>query len=606
MLDDERLRELVTRRGVRSAGIRDWFDLAEALLDRVSVQQALEGLTRPVLAVLAGASDLARGGGAPTAAAIAERIGSTAREVAEHAETAVADGLLGEESGRYAPWDAVVDQLAAWPSFGLPGLDELIWTPLPLMIVDAPRPDQPRIDAIAADRAWQLGERVVQLCLELQSEPARRLARGGIALPETRRLAAAAGIEQEELGELVRLAAAAGLVEESATRLRTSEAAAVWTALPASERWLRLATVWFEDLATPARQLLSERPLSGEALNAHLEWLFPAGGEAVRERIESARATAELLGVSVDGAQSTLGRALFTDPAEAAVFLRERTPAEVDRVYLQHDLTVIAPGPLETAVEAALRRIAEPEARGLAPTFRFTQQSLTRAFIAGEDAASIRATLARISLTGVPQPLDYLIEQTAARFGSVRVSAPATPTVGGRALVTTDEAELLDRILVDSALTALGLRRVDATTASSPVEAGTLFWALVDARYPAVSVDAHGRPSAPSRWHLDAEPAAERQRDPAAELIARLRGAAGSSAPDGELGDGAWIARQLELAARARVPVVVSVRMPSGQLAEFRLEPASIVGGRLRGRDAASDIERTLPLSSIVTVTTLD
>lgn len=605
-MDDEQLRELVTRRQVRSAGIRDWFDLAEALLDRASVQQALEGLTRPVLAVLAGASELARGGGAPTAAAIAERIGSTPDAVAEHAQTAIADGLLGEESGRYAPWDAVIDQLAAWPSFGLPGIDELIWTPVPLTIIEGPRPDQPRIDAIAADRAWQLGERLVQLCLELQSEPARRLARGGLALPETRRLATATGVGQDELGELVRLAELAGLIADSSTRLRAADAATEWIALPAPERWLRLASGWLGSLSAPARQLLAERPVSGEALDVQLGWLFPAGGEAVRERIEAARAMAELLGVSVDGARSTLGAALFTDVAAAEAFLRERSPTPVDRVYLQHDLTVIAPGPLETAVEAALRRIAEPEARGLAPSFRFTQQSLTRAFIAGEDAASVRATLARISLTGLPQPLDYLIEQTAARFGSVRVRAPETPTAGARALVTTDEAELLDRILVDSALAALGLRRVDATTASSPVEADTLFWALADARYPAVSVDADGRPSSPHRSRLEAEPAAEPQRDAATELIARLRGVSAAMAPAGELGDTAWVARQLELAARARVAVVVSVRMPSGQLAEFRLEPASVAGGRLRGRDAASDIERTLPLSSIVTVTTLD
>jgi len=39
-LDDDVLTRLVTQRQVRAAGIHDFFDLAEALLDRGSVQAA--------------------------------------------------------------------------------------------------------------------------------------------------------------------------------------------------------------------------------------------------------------------------------------------------------------------------------------------------------------------------------------------------------------------------------------------------------------------------------------------------------------------------------------------------------------------------------------
>ena len=52
---------------------------------------------------------------------------------------------------------------------------------------------------------------------------------------------------------------------------------------------------------------------------------------------------------------------------------------------------------------------------------------------------------------------------------------------------------------------------------------------------------------------------------------------------------------------KARSAVVVTVNLPSGPT-EFVLEPTGIGGGRLRARDRASDIERTLPLSSILEV----
>ena len=47
-LDDDALARLVTERRVRQKGIRDFFDLAEALLDRASVQSALQRLTSAV------------------------------------------------------------------------------------------------------------------------------------------------------------------------------------------------------------------------------------------------------------------------------------------------------------------------------------------------------------------------------------------------------------------------------------------------------------------------------------------------------------------------------------------------------------------------------
>ena len=39
--------------------------------------------------------------------------------------------------------------------------------------------------------------------------------------------------------------------------------------------------------------------------------------------------------------------------------------------------------------------------------------------------------------------------------------------------------------------------------------------------------------------------------------------------------------------------------MPDGRVVDYLLEPTGVGGGRVRGRDRAADIERTLPLSSV-------
>jgi hypothetical protein len=48
------------------------------------------------------------------------------------------------------------------------------------------------------------------------------------------------------------------------------------------------------------------------------------------------------------------------------------------------------------------------------------------------------------------------------------------------------------------------------------------------------------------------------------------------------------------------------VRLPDGSESEYLLEPAGLASGRLRARDRRADIERTLPLSSIVAVAPAD
>jgi len=56
-LDDQELRRTIEIRAVSPTGIRDFFDLAEALLDPSAIQRAVAHLDRATLALLAVAGD---------------------------------------------------------------------------------------------------------------------------------------------------------------------------------------------------------------------------------------------------------------------------------------------------------------------------------------------------------------------------------------------------------------------------------------------------------------------------------------------------------------------------------------------------------------------
>lgn len=598
-LDDDALARLVTQRQVREGGIRDFFDLAEALLDRSSVQAALERLDRGTLALLAIAGELAEAAGAPTAEQLATRLGVPTADARERIAAALDAGLLGAESGRYAPWDAVVEQLRAWPAFGLPAGRDLETSSPPAVLEPVSEADVRFIDRGAGDRAFGTLGAVTEILLALRDAPARRLTRGGLALPDARRLAGIAGVQAEEVELLLDIAARAGLAVLAGAEWVPTPALTEWLASSRVERWGVLATGWLSRLPDDLRDLLRSRAHAvwGDGLLDYLAWLYPAGGGWIRDRAAAAAREAELLGITGAGAPSTAGSRLLLDgTAAAAEAMAGAFPPEVDKVYLQHDLTVIAPGPLRVDLETRLRAMAEVEARGVASSFRITAVSLTRAFVAGETADGVRAFLSTLSLTGIPQPLEYLLADTASRFGTLRVGRLEE---AAGSYVRSEDTVLLRQLAVDQALSPLDLEVAGIHRLTTRFDVGVLYTSLLDARYPVVAEDAAGEIVAMRAERRASSGDGVVSDDTVALLITRVRE---SSAAAPEETDRAWLARQLELAIKGKITVSVTVRLPDDSLTDYVLEPAALAGGRLRARDRSADIERTLPLSSIISV----
>lgn len=599
-LDDDALVAALRSRAYRRTGIADFFDLADALLDADSVQRALTPLDRVRLAALV---VLGRTGSPlpveEVAALLADTPATAGTEPA--AVRAALDDvsallLVQPDGDTAAVYDAVTAQLAAWPGLGLPSGDELLATPPPPALAPVPDTERRFTDRLAAERAFEAVTAVSELLAELSREGARRLQKGGIALPAIKRLAEALSVDADVVPVVLSAAERAGLVAVDDGMWLPTEAAVSWSHSPTADRWRALAAAWLEALHGDLRDLLALRSRAawGESLRDHVAWLYPAAVEEAQRRVDAHTRLAEWLGITAQQAPSSAGAALVDDGPEAATAsMAGLFPAEVDRVYLQHDLTIVSPGPLAPEIESRLRGIAALESRALASTFRLSAASVDRALTAGETADGIRALLTEISLTGLPQPIEYLIADAAERHGRVRVREAEGE--GVRSAVRSEDATLLRTIHVDQALGPLRLTTGGDGELLSRFARDVVFWALSDARYPVVAEDAEGNPVTLRRQRV-AHPRAAEGPDRDAELVERLRAAEAEAGDDtGER----WLARQLDLAVRARQPIVVEVAMPDGRVVDYLLEPTGVGGGRLRGRDRAADIERTLPLSSI-------
>jgi hypothetical protein len=556
-LGDAALAETLAARGISpQSGWHDFFDAAEALLDPASIDRALTRLDRHALSALeAGAGPI---GGEAARLALVDEDGTPYAAVVERVLIAAA---------------ADPDAFRALP----PTAD--------------PVPAEPRAAAAAAERAFTTAGSLADVLLACLHAPFSRTGAGPVSAIDRRRLTDAGAIEfADELEDLLASASDAGLAAAHDREWVVTEVGERWLEAPTPQRWETIAegfrTRLPKGLRTPSEGFLTPAAWPG-VYPLDAEW--PA--RAQRQRRIGVRWG--LFGADHSPVEFPWTAALRAGERADAATMAPYLPAEIDRVYLQADLTAIAPGPLAPALDLRLRSIAVRESRAQASTYRFTAESVGAGMTEGETAESMRAFLADLSLTGIPQPLAYLIESTAARHGLVRVLADGAT---GRTRVESADPGLLDAVAIDQALRPLGLI-ADGDGLTSRVARDAVYWTLADARYPVVALDAAGDPESIHRRATASGPErVSTAEESYARLIGTLRGGHGTQGEEG------WLERELEQAVRARAEIVVVVRMPDGSERSFTLEAAGLGGGRLRGRDRAADVERTLPVSSIVSV----
>ena len=556
-LDDSQLAALLAARGVSpTAAWRDFFDAADALTDPVFVARALQGLTATELAAVAQAA----ASGAP----VPEDVAPTVRNL----------GLTDASGIPLSSTSAAIELVtfdSAEPSEALPASDSAT-------------------EGATAERAFTSVASLGDILIQSLHAPFALLGSGALAAADRRRIAEDLQ-RPEDLDALIALARTAGLLDVEGRWLLPTAQAELWLREPTVRRWSTVATAWRDELPRGIR--------TGGSWTDPATWnaTFPADA-SWPARAEALRAQALVWGlIAPDGAAPPWSRTLPASVAEAESQLAALLPYEVDRIYLQNDLTAISPGPLAAGLDVRLRQLAHRESHAQASSYRFTPDTIAAALTEGETAESILEFLAGLSLTGVPQPLEYLVRTSADKHGLVRVGYdPDAPPETPRALVTSSEKQALETIAVDQSLRSLGLvRTADGAALTSRVPRDTVLWALIDARYPAVAVDHDGVEEPLRRHRIAASPLSPGSAPPEAytALIETLRASLSSNA------DGAWLEREIEAAVRTRSIVEVEVQLPDGSTRSFTLEASGLGGGRLRGRERGTDVERTLPVSSV-------
>lgn len=570
-MPDDDLERLVVARRLPTAVLADsgphhatdFFDLAEALRTDDAVDAALEHLPRATLLALRdGTAD-------PDALAPAVALG-----------LADADGAVD---------DAVAGRLAAHPDIAAlrPGGTADVRP----AARDEQAADPERARATGAEHAFATMTVLAELLRAVDAGGVRELVKGGIGTPLARTLGERVGADPQVVPDRLVLLGTVGFADAGEGRWTVTDDGRAWLGTAWPERWTDLATRWWRALDTGVHDVLDTAGDDLHDLVAVGRWAFPAGARWLDAVLLDVAGTAEVLGLAVDGTVTPTGRAVLGgDVAAAAADL----PPTVEGVYLQHDLTVIAPGPLSPADDEALRTVADLEAPGLAARYRVSEDSVRRAFRAGTTRDDLLALLDRLSTTDVPQPLTYLVDQVAARDGGIVVDTAPTGT-GTLVHGTPDQ---LDLIGVDAELRHLTWERVDLTALATVHPPHVVHAALEEQRYPAV-LTAAARPATQAAPPVRRRATGRTPDQAAHALVERLRLTTerGEAEPEQE-----WLGRQIDLAVRGKTPIRLTVRMPDGSERPFSIVPTSVAAGRVRGRDTGVDVERTLPLSLVVAV----
>ena len=381
------------------------------------------------------------------------------------------------------------------------------WPPAELSLGEA-RPIA-ELDAQGGVKAREVLAGVRELLENWGSQPPGVLRAGGLAIRDFSAAMDTLQMDVSGAALVIEVAHAAGLLvddqDESPSWVPTDRFD-TWMALGLGEAWSVLGAAWLSmarlpGLATPRTNLmhpdgerraipatrravldlLAQAPVgfavSPESIEAVLDYRQPRRAGALRSQVIAVSLReAEALGICSAGALTTAGRALLEAKGGAAEAMEISLPPLIDRVLIQADLTIVAPGPLAADLDRDLRLLADVESRGHATVFRISQATLGRAFDAGWDASKVRDVLGGASATALPQALGYLIDDVGRRYGAVRVGL-------GNSYIRCDDSSTLTGMVNDRRLASLGLTQLADTVVISSARPAELIEALAAAGY---------------------------------------------------------------------------------------------------------------------------
>lgn len=605
-LSDSELVELVRQRQLSTGNLRDFFDLGEQLLGTRQLQAAIASLSinkLDALCAITGVKGLRAGQGSDSADPedIAEldrlqliwRENSSSTPTAYTAVSEVLNGLIDSKlRPRQRPTLVVLSEESR-SGFSLTGTER------------AANLTQEEIDRDCGIAIFETMQALTELVFYLEQHFVREVGRGNAGLPDLKRLSGRLNKTVEyarEIFELARLAHVADLAEG---RWQLGSAAPMWIHATPAQRWTHLAEIWQASVGdASSRDLLAElETRTSTSLDELLTELYPLADGITASNIKRTVDRGNLIGITDSGWLSSWAEDVLRQRNDQAVAkLSDRLPSLIDRLIVQADLTLVAPGPLTTATEMRIRKFAECETIGFASTYRLSSLSITLGMEHGLSAVEIRDLLRELSGKDLPQPVDYLLRESEERFGRLVVHGS---NLEDHSVATSTDPILLKSILNDPSMKPFGLVENSVGELACKFDAEVLYFGLREAGFSAILdpkvrtqlADSGGQQAlnAPRKTAelVDAE------LDASAAILLdlqrmRLQDERVGTAPDSD-----DVSRQIQLAIKNKAKLRITVTTANGTEQEFLLEPIGIANGRLRAKDRKADIERTLPLASI-------
>ena len=215
-----------------------------------------------------------------------------------------------------------------------------------------------------------------------------------------------------------------------------------------------------------------------------MKWLAPLrrGANLRDDLVKWTLEECEWLGITGLGALSTFAAELLEGDDELGV--NAALPTPIDFITIQSDQTAIAPGPLQHDLAVELSQMADIESRGAATVYRFTESSIRRGLDHGKSSTEIIKFLTKISKTALPQPLEYLIADTARKHGQLRVGAI-------HCYLRCEDPSLLTEILADKRID-IALRQIAPTVLVSDFDIDEVLNVLRNSGYLPAAESAQG------------------------------------------------------------------------------------------------------------------
>ena len=570
--DDQLLTTLRRRSAVGAP--KDFFDLAQQLLSTRSIQSALNKLS------------------GSEARALRDLIDGNSRAEFSPAVASLRELALIAHDGNKATVFEAVDGLAK------PVLAKLAPEPnletAPIKLVAEPNRAELGLCAIAA---FETQQAMYELLLDAELNPLKQTGKTGFGVSDVKRLANHLRKSNQAIRAYYSLAEQMHLLQLVGDKWWLTTAASEFMAGNILSRWIALANQWVSSLGTVgAKELTSVLHFFPELdLVSCLKAVFPLADTQLGEELTLLAEQAQGIGFCVEGRPSVLLEYCLTGRTDlAAELLQQHLPQLQHSLIVQADLSLIAPGPLDTATEAVLRKFAQIEQVSVACTYRMSALSLSHGLECGLTIGEIRSMLLDLNSKPLPQPVEYLLKEAESRFA--RLTIAVGPGGAEKSVVRSSDAILLTQVLNDSRLRAFAFRATTASSIATRLDPEVVYFGLRDHGYLAVRVDASGAVLSPRATLSYGQGLEGGNTSPLESLIRQLREA---DVRVGKQPDDQDLTRQIQLAVKSKALIRVVAEDRSGNEVEFVMLPTAPANGRLRGMDRKSDVERTIPLERV-------